>query len=216
MITWLQWLMLHWLKSLQSMWTSHCAWMMRTLTLTTVTMSWILNLTTIQLRSRSLWWLRSTNQTSTESSMKLQTIGDRFRIIIILSFILTRIKSVETLSCSRLQWLTVVWCLTWIYASLLKRTDRRTLCMWDDLTSILRTYMAQTLKSWLCNSFMNWMWQHTWTMILMGCIAANLTHIEKLSLFSGFLRNCSSMMLTQKQHSRFCKDWFIRLFRNQR
>ena len=76
--------------------------------------------------------------------------------------------------------------------------------------------MTQILKSWLCNSFMNWMWQHTQTMILMRCTAANLTHIEKLNLFSDFLRNHSSMMLTQKQCSRFCKNWLIRLFRNQR
>ena len=60
------------------------------------------------------------------------------------------------------------------------------------------------------------MWQHTQTMILMRCIAANLTHIKKLNFLSNFLRNCSSTMLTQKQHSRFCKNWLIRLFRNQR
>ena len=171
---------------------------------------------TTQLRSRSLWWLRNTNQTSTESSMKLWTIENRFRITITFSFIFIRIKSVETLSHLRLQWLTVVWCLTWIYASLLKRTDRRTLCMWNNSTSTLKTYMTQILKSWLCNFSVNQTWQHTQTIILMRCTAANLTYMKKLNLLSDFLRNHSSMMSTQKQHSRFCKNWLIRLFRNWR
>ena len=148
--------------------------------------------------------------------MRSWTIEDRFKITIILSFIFIKIKSIETLSCSRLQWLTIAWCFIWIYASLSKKTDRRTLCIWNDSTSISETYIAQILKSWLCNSFVNQTWQHTQTMILMKYTAANLTHMKKLSLFSDFLRNHSSMMSTQKQCSRFCKNWLIRLFRNQR
>ena len=123
--------------------------------LTTVTTDWILNLTTIWLRSRSLWWLKNINQISTESSMKLWTIRDKFRIMIIFSFIFIRIKSVETSSHSKLQWLTVMWCLIWIYASSSKKMNRRTSYIWNNSTSISETYIAQILKSWLCNSFMN-------------------------------------------------------------